>query len=215
MLEAGCSSSPAKGDSFMNTLKPSLLHALVMIAVAGCAHPFLAKDFDSTYGPRVHAFAIAPIANLTTDPEGAHAGQAIREAIYYELSERREKYTTTVQDIAQSDFLIHQAGLTDSAAALLPAPELCKILKVDAVMRGSVTKFKKHGAAGQVVTAVLFGFAKGSDVKAEVAIYDGGDGQLIYQHNIEKAGGLFSSPDALRNDVGKTVAKNFPYKKKG
>ena len=31
----------------MNTLKPSLLHGLVMIAVAGCAHPFLAKDFYS------------------------------------------------------------------------------------------------------------------------------------------------------------------------
>ncbi len=50
-------------------------------------------------------------------------------------------------------------------------------------------------------------------MKADVAIYDGGDGQLIYEHNIEKAGGLFSSPDALRNSVGKTVAKAFPYKK--
>src|SRR5438309_8545657 len=119
MLEAGCSSSPAKGDSFMNTLKPSLLHGLVMIAVAGCAHPFLAKDFDSTYGPRVHAFAIAPIANLTTDPEGAHAGQAIREAIYYELSERRDKYTTTVQDIAQSDFLIRRRELIAALGQLV------------------------------------------------------------------------------------------------
>jgi hypothetical protein len=103
--------------------------------------------------------------------------------------------------------------VTDSAAALLPAGELCRMLGVDAVMRGSVTKYRKHGAAGQIVTAALFGFAKGSDVKADVAIYDGGDGQLIYQHNIEKAGGLFSSPDGLRNSVGKTVAKNFPYKK--
>jgi hypothetical protein len=68
---------------------------------------------------------------------------------------------------------------------------------------------------GQIVTAALFGFAKGSDVKADVAIYDGGDGQLVYQHNIEKGGGLFSSPDALRNSVGKTVAKVFPYKKQG
>jgi len=193
----------------------SLSLGLVTIALAGCAHPFVAANFDSTYAPRVHAFAIAPIANLSTEPEGAHAGQAIREAIYYELSEHRDRYTTTIQDIAQSDLLIHRAGLTDSAAAALPAPELCRILGVDAVMRGSVTKFKKHGAAGQIVTAALFGFAKGSDVKADVAIYDGGDGQLIYQHNIEKAGGLFSSPDALRNDVGKTVAKNFPYKKKG
>src|SRR5437879_9230630 len=77
------------------------------------------------------------------------------------------------------------------------------MLGVDAVMRGSVTKYKKHGADGQLVTVALFGFAKGSDVKADVAIYDGGDGQLIYQHNIEKAGGLFSSPDALRTTSGR------------
>ncbi len=142
-------------------------------------------------------------------------GQAIREAIYYELAERRDQYTTSIQDIAETDRLIQKAGVTDSAAALLPAGELCRMLGVDAVMRGSVTKYKKHGAGGQIVTAVLFGFAKGSDVKADVAIYDGGDGQLIYEHNIEKAGGLFSSPDALRNSVGKTVAKAFPYKKQG
>jgi hypothetical protein len=186
-----------------------------MLGAVGCAHPFVAANFDSTYGPRVHAFAIAPIANLSTDPEGAHAGQAIREAIYYELAEHRDTYTTSIQDIAETDRLIREAGLSDSSAAGLPAGRLCKLLGVDAVMRGSVTKFKKHGAAGQIVTAALFGFAKGSDVKADVAIYDGGDGQLIYQHDIQKAGGLFSSPDALRNDVGKTVAKDFPYKKKG
>ena len=181
---------------------PRAYYLVGMLAATGCAHHFVAANFAGTYQPRVHAFAIAPIANLSTEPEGAKAGQAIREAIYYELAERRDQYTTTIQDIAESDHLIHQAGLSDSAAALLPAGELCRMLGVDAVMRGSVTKYKKHGA-------------KGSDVKADVAIYDGGDGQLIYQHNIEKAGGLFSSPDGLRNSVGKTVAKNFPYKKQG
>ena len=191
-----------------------LVRSLAVLAMAGCTHPFVASNFETTYQPRVHTFAIAPIANLSTEPEGAKAGQAIREAIYYELAERREKYTTAIQDIAESDRLIRQAGLTDSAAAALPASQVCKILGVGAVMRGSVTRYKKHGAAGQLVTAALFGFAKGSDVKADVAIYDGTDGQLIYQHDIAKAGGLFSSPDALRNDVGKTVAKNFPYKKK-
>jgi hypothetical protein len=194
---------------------PKAYYLLGMVATTACAHHFVATNFATIYQPHVHAFAIAPIANLSTEPEGVKAGQAIREAIYYELAERRDQYTTSIQDIAETDRLIHQAGVSDSAAALLPAGELCKMLGVDAVMRGSVTKYKKHGAAAQIVTAALFGFAKGSDVKADVAIYDGGDGQLIYQHNIEKAGGLFSSPDGLRNSVGKTVAKAFPYKKQG
>jgi hypothetical protein len=88
------------------------------------------------------------------------------------------------------------------------------MIGVDAVMKGSVTRYVKKGAGGQFATALLFGFAKGSEIKADVAIYDGTDGKLIFQHNIEKAGGFLSSPDALRNSVGATVASKFPYRKK-
>jgi len=52
-----------------------------------------------------------------------------------------------------------------------------------------------------------------SRLSADVAIYDGADGRMIWQHNIDKAGGMFSSPDALRNSVGRDVAKKFPYRK--
>jgi TolB-like protein len=197
-------------SSFLEWMSLCLLASMA----AGCAKPYLVTNFDTVYQPRTRVFAIAPIANLSTEPEGATAGQAIREAIYYELSRREDQYTVAIQDIAQTDERIHAAGLTDSAAALLPGPELSRIVGADAVMRGSVTRYRKKGAAGQVVTAVLFGFAKGSEVKADVAIYDGTDGRMIWQHNIEKAGGIFSSPDALRNAVGATVAKKFPYKKK-
>jgi len=182
---------------------------------SACAHPFLAANFATVYQPRTHVVALAPLANLTTDPEGAKAGAAIREAIYFELTRRQDQYTVTIQDIARTDKLVHDAGLTDSAAARLPGPDLARILQVDAVMRGSVTRFHKSGAGGQVVTALLFGFAKGSEVKADVAIYDGTDGQMIWQHNIDKAGGFLSSPDALRNKVGGAVAKKFPYRRGG
>lgn len=192
----------------------SRLSVLIAAAVlGGCAKPYLVANFDTAYQPRAHVFALAPIANLSTEPEGAKAGQAIREAIYYELSRRQDQYTVAIQDIALTDQKIHDAGLSDSAAALLPGPELCRIVGADAMMRGSVTRYVKRGAAGQVVTAVLFGFAKGSEVKADVAIYDGADGRMIWQHNIEKTGGIFSSPDQLRNQVGATVANKFPYKK--
>jgi len=196
-------------NRFWSQLSPCIAAALV----AGCAKPYLVANFDTVYQPRTHVFALAPIANLSTEPEGAKAGQAIREAIYFELSRRQDEYTVAIQDIALTDRKIHEAGFTDSAAALLPGPELCRIVGAEAVMRGSVTRYKQKGAAGQVVTAVLFGFARGSEVKADVAIYDGSDGRMIWQHNIEKSGGIFSSPDELRNQVGSTVAKKFPYKK--
>jgi hypothetical protein len=178
-----------------------------------CVHPYTVPNFATEYQPRTHVVALAPIANLTTDPEGVKAGEAIRDAMYFQLSRHQDDYTVAIQDIAQTDKLIHDAGITDSAAARMPAPDLARLLRVDAVIRGNVTKYHKSGAGGQVVTAVLFGFAKGSEVQADVAIYDGTDGRMLWQHNIVKQGGLFSSPDALRNSVGKDVAKKFPYKK--
>ena len=183
------------------------------LASLSCVQPFLFANFDTTYLPRTKRFALAPIANYTTEPEGVTAGVAIREAIYFELSRRQDQYTVEIQDIALTDQRLRAAGVSDSIGARLPGPELAHLLGVDAVMRGSVTRYKKKGAGGQIVTAVLFGFASGSEVKADVAIYDGMDGRMIWQHNIEKAGGMFTSPDALRNSVGRTVAKKFPYKK--
>ena len=81
-------------------------------------------------------------------------------------------------------------------------------------MSGSVTRYEKKGVAGQIASAILSSSATGSEVKADVAIYDGTDGKLIFQHNIKKAGGFLSSPDALRESVGATVASKFPYKKR-
>ena len=186
---------------------------LGLAVVAGCAPHFVASNFATEYQSRTKVVAIAPMANLTENQEATRAGQAIREAIFYELTRRQDKYTVTIQDIAETDKRIHDASMSDSAASRLPAPDLCKMVGADAVMKGSVTRYVKKGAVGQFATAVLFGFAKGSEVKADVAIYDGTDGKLIFQHNIEKAGGLLSSPDALRNSVGATVAGKFPYKK--
>jgi len=186
---------------------------LVALASVSCAKPFLVANFETVYRPRTNSFALAPIANLSTEPEGAKAGAAIREAIYYELSRRQDQYTVQLQDIAVTDQKLRAAGISDSSAARLPGPDLAKLLGVDAVMRGSVTRYKKKGAGGQIVTAVLFGFASGSEVKADVAIYDGADGRMIWQHNIDKAGGMFTSPDALRNSVGRDIAKKFPYRK--
>lgn len=200
-------------DSFVSRLVAGLAVAGLAAVLGSCAPHYLATDFAQTYQSRTKIVGIAPLANLSTNPEGAKAGEAIREAIFYELTRRQDRYTVTIQDIAEADKRIHEGGMTDSTASRMPAPDLCKLLGVDAVMKGSVTRYVKKGAAGQFATAILFGFASGSEVKADVAVYDGTDGKLIFQHNIDKAGGFLSSPDALRNSVGATVAGKFPYKK--
>ena len=192
--------------------------SLALLAPA-CAPQYLASDFQSTYQPRTKVVAIAPIANRSGTKDAELAARSIREAIYMELAKQRDKYTVEVQDIAETDKRIRESGEADSAVAILPAPDICKLLGVDAVMKGAVTRYQKHGVGGQIAMAAITGLltgsvsATGSDVKAEVAIYDGTDGKMIMQHDIEKSGGMFSSPDGLRKPVGSVVAAKFPYRK--
>src|SRR5438445_9994904 len=40
--------------------------------------PFLVQSFDTVYLPRTRSFARAPIANLSTEPQGVKAGVAIQ-----------------------------------------------------------------------------------------------------------------------------------------
>jgi len=187
---------------------------LMLTSSLGCAPRFLAHNFATDYQAHTKVVALAPIANLTSNPEGARAGQAIREAIFHELVRRQDGYPVTIQDIAETDKRIHDSGMSDSAAARLPAPEFCKLAGVDAVMSGSVTRYVKKGVAGQIASAILTSSATGSEVRADVAIYDGTDGKMTFQHNIAKTGGFLSSPDGLRNSVGATVASKFRYKKR-
>ena len=190
------------------------LAVLVLTLSLGCAPRFLAHNFATDYQAHTKVVALAPIANLTSNPEGARAGQAIREAIFHELVRRQDGYTVTIQDIAETDKRIHDGGISDSAASRLPATEFCKLTGADAVMSGSVTRYDKKGVAGQIASAILSSSATGSEVRADVAIYDGTDGKMTFQHDIKKQGGFLSSPDALRKSVGATVAGKFPYKKR-
>lgn len=51
---------------------------------------------------------------------------------------------------------------------------------------------------------------EGGEVKADVANCDRTDGRMIWQHNIKKAGGTFSSPDALRKRCGRGPCEGVP-----
>src|SRR5262249_28669433 len=170
------------------------LLTFLAVACAGCAPHYVAKNFDS-YSAPTNIVAIAPIANLAGTRDALKPSQIIREAIHYERTRRHSKYTAETKDIVETDKRIRDWGLSDSAAATLPGPEICRVLGVDAVMKGTITRFEKKSGGSQIASAVLSAFTSGeisgtgSEVKSDVAIYDGTDGKLIWQHNIEKVGG--------------------------
>src|SRR6185295_17529168 len=103
--------------------------------------------------------------------------------------------------------------VADSLAERMTSPDLAHLLKVDAVMRGVVTRYKKKSVGRQVANALVFGYASGGEVRAVVAIYDGSDGQATWTYSINLTGEMFTTPDGLRKWAGHAVAVTFPYKK--
>ena len=180
----------------------------------GCGPTLTASHFRSHYQVHTKVVAIAPLANDSANPEGAAAGQTVREAVFRELIKRRDKYTVTIQNIAETDQRMHDAGMSDSSASRLGGIELCRMAGADAVMKGSVTRYVKLGAGNTFskYSDALFGLVT-SEVRVEVAIFDGTDGELVFQHNVEKSGDLLHEREALLNKVGSALAEQFPYKK--
>ncbi len=185
--------------------------AIFFLSLGACSKPFLVDNFENEYKPKTKTLAIIPFANLTKQSEGAKAGHAIREAVYYQLSKEPEKYTVAIQDIAESYRLLHEAHIAESTSIDTPDPELCRILGVDALMRGAVTKYEK-GSPGSFTASIIRG--RGSLVKVQVCIYDCANGSLVWQYVVtERGGDVFGYPDELRDRVGRVIADEFPYKK--
>jgi hypothetical protein len=126
---------------------------------------------------------------------------AIRAAIFNELTRHKDKYSVEILDLAVADKRLSEASLSESAVVTRSASDLCSLLEVDAVMKGSVTRY---GMGGE--------FA-GTEVKVDVAIYDGPSGQLLMQHNITVKDDMYRSPDALAKEVASEVARIFPYRR--
>jgi hypothetical protein len=97
-----------------------------VIALTACAGPPLplTPAASAAEGPPV--VALLPLANEDPHPEAVNAGRKIRWAIYTVLASRQEEYSVALQDVAETDRRLVAAGLTDSAAVVLPTPDLCR-----------------------------------------------------------------------------------------
>src|SRR5258705_6448797 len=78
----------------------ALCLGVVALASLSCTQPFLVANFAGTYLPRAKRFALAPIANYTTEPEGVTAGMGIRETSHFPLCVRQRTQPVRVQDNA-------------------------------------------------------------------------------------------------------------------
>ncbi|HEU4436075.1 MAG TPA: hypothetical protein VFR89_01330 [candidate division Zixibacteria bacterium] len=186
-----------------------------LFLLSGCGKPYVVDDFETTYKPRASIMAIAPLSNLSTEPEGERADEAIREEIYSEMARHQEEFTVEIQDIAETDMILSRHNLSAEEAARLPGEDLCRLLGVDIVMKGSILKYLSKSILEQAAEKAVFDtVTAASEIKARLSIYDAEEGKLVWQQDFEPKRTEPNSMDLLRQDVAWSLTRSFPYRKK-
>ena len=96
---------------------------------------------------------------------------------------------------------------------LLP-DSICRILKVDAVIKCNFAYEKTGSEAGAIAKTVLLGFG-GSTGSGSLTmqIYGASTGGLLWRFYKEMNEGIGSSGNELMERMMKKVSRNFPYEK--
>ncbi len=137
----------------------------------------------------------------------------MQQGMYTYLLRKSDNYITTFQDIDRTNILLKQANAYETLDLLLE-DSICKILKVDAVIKCSFAYEKTGSEAGAIAKAVLFGFGGSTGTGSlTMQIYNGKNGQLLWRFYKEMNEGIGSSGNELMERMMRKVSRNFPYEK--
>lgn len=151
-----------------------------------------------------------PAGNLQQEKE---EGLNMQQGMYTYLLRKANDYTTTFQDVDRTNTLLKNAGVFDKIDDILP-DSLCKILKIDAVIKCSYAYERTASEAGAIAKTMIFGFG-GSTASGALTmqINNGTDGTLLWHFYKEMSEGAFTSANQLMERMMKKVSRNFPYEK--
>jgi hypothetical protein len=142
---------------------------------------------------------------LTTD---------LQSSMYTFLLRKMNNYTVTFQDVDRTNTLLKQAAIFDKLDELTQ-DSICKILKVDAVIKAKYAYEKTASEGSAIAKTVLFGSmgSKTGSGGLTMQIYNGTDGELLWRFYKAMNDDVMSSTDELIERMMRKVARNFPYEK--
>ncbi|RSK37236.1 hypothetical protein [Hymenobacter metallilatus] len=216
-----------------------LLPFLLLLCLAACApRVYTARDFRQQVQPQHRTVAILPF-NVHIRPapqllgrgprptqrelaeQEYQTGLAVQNNVFSWLLHRADKkggYTVEFQDVARTNALLQQAGLSYEDMQLKPREELAKLLGVDAVVTGQLMLNKPLPLAAAVAINVFTPFYAISDeVTASLSLHDQQAGRLLWKYDcqLQGGGGLTDNAQNLTNALMRNAAKRFPYQRKG
>lgn len=146
--------------------------------------------------------------------EEATLSKDLQAGMYTYLLRKSSKYTVEFQDTERTNSLLKSSGLADKWDELT-ADTLCKLLKVDAVIKCRYSYEKTASEAGAITKAVLFGGFGGKTGAGNLVMQINAEeeGKLIWRYTKAMDDNVFSSTDDLIERMMRKVARNFPYEK--
>jgi hypothetical protein len=138
----------------------------------------------------------------------------MQDGMYTYLLRKAEDFSVSFQEVSRTNILLKQARVYDSLDLILP-DSLCKILKVDAVIKCNYAYQKTSSEAGAIVKTVLFGSAgsKTGSGSLTMQIYNSSDGGLLWRFYKEMNETITSNANEVMERMMRKVARNFPYEK--
>ncbi|OWP65024.1 hypothetical protein CDA63_01305 [Hymenobacter amundsenii] len=214
-----------------------LLPFLLLLWLTACApRVYLAPNFSQTVQPRHKMVAILPFnVHIKPAPQLAgigprptqkslaeqeyQTGLAVQNNVFSWLLQRASKndYTVEFQDVARTNTLLQQAGLSYEDVQDRPREEIARILGVDAVVTGQLL-LNKPLPLGVALAINVFTpyYAPSDEVLASLSLNDEQGGRLLWKYdcNLQGGGGtVLTTPQDLTNALMRNAAKRFPYRR--
>lgn len=137
----------------------------------------------------------------------------MQQGMYTYLLRKASDYTVTFQDISRTNILLKQVNAYDSLDLFLP-DSLCKILKVDAVIKCNFAYEKTGSEAGAIAKTLLLGVGgKTGSGSLTMQLNNGSNGELLWRFYKEMNENFTSNANEVMERMMKKVARNFPYEK--
>jgi hypothetical protein len=143
-------------------------------------------------------------------------GLALQRQLHAELLRRAGRYTVEFQDVSQTNLLLNRAGISQDSLYGRTREELAELLGVDAVISGSIHRFKPMSGGEAYLMGFLCGgmcMGETNRVGVELQLHDRSDGGLLWNYSQTDVGYLFSSPEKMARQLMSNVARRLPYRR--
>jgi hypothetical protein len=204
--------------------------ALVLAAVLslfGSATVYTNQNFENYQAQHRLLAILPPTVSINalafkpgTEPSAIRAQEGTEsELLYRQLYSQllkqfgKDRYTIEFQDIEETQAMLAKAGIDATTIRSKTKTELATALGVDALLSLRVYRDQPMSTGEALFSVLVAGASMKHEVQANLSIYDGESGQLLWNFDHLIGGGLVSSAEGMTRSLMTSVSKKFPYRK--